>query len=54
MKQFLPDQCTEGTGSDFTTVEENGETIEVYGTAKVEITGTEKTKTGTVRLVKRK
>ena len=43
-----------GTGSDFTPVEENGETIEVYGTAKVEITGTEKTKTGTVRLVKRK
>jgi len=42
-----------GTGAEYTEADENGETIQIYGTAKVEVTGAN-TKTGTVRLVKRK
>ncbi|MBR6399698.1 MAG: hypothetical protein IKS17_00560 [Firmicutes bacterium] len=43
-----------GTGDTFTEVESNGETKKVYGTAKLEISGSSSSKTGTVQLVKKK
>ena len=43
-----------GTGDTAVEKDVNGETVEVYGTAKLQISGAVKTQTGTIQLVKKK